>query len=183
MLPLYSADNRVVNNTKWRGPRSHLGGCVPTSREAVREQTSAKARGELAERSTALENTQGASGSSPTRHTRAPARRLRATRPWIDALLIPARTVRFFGHGIRRRDVRIGVEAPAPEQATHPRGDRREHNADLFVRRGRRRVEAQRVPLAFGEDAVEDERVEVERPSRIPHRCARRRWKASSARA
>jgi len=99
---------------------------------------------------------------------------------------------------IRRREVGIGVEAPAPEEAPHPPGDGREQDADLFLRRGRCRLEAQRVPFAFGELAIEDERVEVdvesappkrwmtvtqpEWPSRMPRCRARWWWKASRAR-
>jgi hypothetical protein len=50
----------------------------------------------------------------------------------------------------------------ALEQTLHPRGDPREHDTHLFIRRRRQRAETERVPLAFGEeDAVEEQCVEV----------------------
>ena len=53
---------------------------------------------------------------------------------------------------------------PAPlEQPLHPRGDPREHDADLVIRRGRQRPELERVSLAGRvEHAVEEQRVEMD---------------------
>jgi hypothetical protein len=71
---------------------------------------------------------------------------------------------RFFHHWVRRRQVSVArIAATALEQALHPRGDPREHGADLFIRRRRQRPEAERALLAFSEkDAVEEQRVEMD---------------------
>ena len=69
---------------------------------------------------------------------------------------------RSLGAQTRRRDVGVGIETATPEEAPHPRGDRGEHAADLFVGRGRGRLEAQRVPHSFAEHAVEHQGVEVD---------------------
>src|SRR5438552_4156447 len=69
---------------------------------------------------------------------------------------------RFFREDIRRRHVGLDIEAPAPKEAPHSRADRREYDANLFVRGGWCRLEAQPLLRALGEDAVEDQRVEVD---------------------
>src|SRR2546429_9511019 len=100
------------------------------------------------------EVTQGASASRPSWSTRAPARGPSARRPWTEALLMPASA----GDSIRLNPIGFsGIEPAAPEQALHPRGDPRQHAADLIIGRRRQRPELERPFLALEEDAVEEQ--------------------------
>lgn len=66
---------------------------------------------------------------------------------------------RFFDNGIGLEEVGIaGIETATLEEPLHPRGDPREHDADLFIGRRRQGPETERVPIAFGEeDAVAEQ--------------------------
>jgi hypothetical protein len=85
-------------------------------------------------------------------------------RPWIEALLMPARAGGVFHHRIGLQQVGIaGIEPAAFEQALHPRGDPCQHDADLLVRRRRQGSELKRaIRVASEEDALEEQGVEVE---------------------
>jgi hypothetical protein len=70
-----------------------------------------------------------------------------------------------FNHRVRPREFGIvAIETPAPEKTPHPRVDRREQDADLFIRRRGRGPEAKRLPFAAvgEEDAIEQQRVKVD---------------------
>jgi hypothetical protein len=69
----------------------------------------------------------------------------------------------FFDHRVRRGQIAIaGIEAAALEQTPHPLGDPREHDADLVVGRRGQRTEIECPLLAFEEDAIEEQRVEMQ---------------------
>jgi hypothetical protein len=53
------------------------------------------------------------------------------------------------------------IAPAAPEQALHPRGDPRQHAADLIIGRRRQEPELERSFLALEEDAVEEQRVKM----------------------
>lgn len=62
---------------------------------------------------------------------------------------------RVLGHGIARgAGILVGREPPAPEQALHPRDDRREEPRQLAVGGGGRALEAERAGCVGREDAV-----------------------------
>jgi hypothetical protein len=75
----------------------------------------------------------------------------------MEALLMPASTGDSSATGsARNTSAFFGIE-PAPlEQPLHPRGDPREHDADLLVHRRRERMEIERASRAIREEnAVE----------------------------
>ncbi len=104
-------------------------------------------------------STQGASGSAPSRSTRAPARG-----PERDPAL--HRGAREAGQRERLGGERIGglgvvAEPAAPEQPPDPPRDRSHQPGDVGVDGRREAVEAERPIRPGGEDAVEPEDVEV----------------------
>src|SRR5436190_13824146 len=120
------------------------------------------------------EVTQGASGSRPSWSTRAPARGPSAIRPRIEALLMPASAGDSSASGSTSGGV-IDVESAAREETLDAPVDGGEQPRHLLVARGLGGVELEAPVFSLGEDAVQEEGVEVDvqleaAPEALDHR-------------
>src|SRR5947208_13179506 len=120
------------------------------------------------------EVTQGASGSRPSWSTRAPARGPSAIRPRIEALLMPASAGDSSASGSTSGGV-IDVESAARKETLDAPVDGGEQPRHLLVARGLGGVELEAPVSSLGEDAVQQEGVEVDvqleaAPEALDHR-------------
>src|SRR5205823_8262043 len=120
------------------------------------------------------EVTQGASGSRPSWSTRAPARGPSAIRPRIEALLMPASAGDSSASGSTSGGG-IDVESAAREETLDAPVDGGEQPRHLLVARGLGGVELEAPVFSLGEDAVQEEGVEVDvqleaAPEALDHR-------------
>src|SRR2546429_1615055 len=120
------------------------------------------------------EVTQGASGSRPSWSTRAPARGPSAIRPRIGALVVPASGGGSSASGSTSGGV-IDVESAAREETLDAPVDGGEQPRHLLVARGLGGVELEAPVFSLGEDAVQEEGVEVDvqleaAPEALDHR-------------